>query len=370
MLLKKIFIVVAAVALLTGCCCKTSYNIALLGDIHYDRMDLHDMEVYKKFNPKVPLSQGVLNKDGLFSWRSQTMWVNESLGEDIKRTTPKNEKMWKKNMPELLDNAAKTAKECNSDYLFQLGDMVQGDAGTYELHKKMVSGGFNAMTSRFSCPVLSSIGNHDTRGPGGLQSWREIVQASYDKNVKCIDRKDANFYFEHGGDIYFFYDFLNPDLDMLEKAAKMPCRYFFFVSHIPVVAAQKAGIKNVVSDDTERLLSILLECNAIVLSGHTHGIALYNYNSNGKNITQFVINSTLRNPKVQKNFTPKVSFSKDNKNSKKQNALWDKLFEGKVNVEVLTQGSGFGILRVSDEGVYVDFYNVDRPKTTFVLRKN
>jgi hypothetical protein len=82
----------------------------------------------------------------------------------------------------------------------------------------MVSGGFNAMTSRFACPVLSSIGNHDTRGPGGLQSWREIVQAAYDKNVKCIDRKDANFYFEHGGDIYFFYDFLNPDLDMLEKA--------------------------------------------------------------------------------------------------------------------------------------------------------
>ena len=28
---------------------------------------------------------------------------------------------------------------------------------------------------------------------------------------------------------------------------------------------------------------------------------------------------------------------------------------------------GFG---VSDEGVYVDFYNVDRPKTTFVLKKN
>ena len=47
MLLKKIFIVVAAVTFLTGCCCKTSYNIALLGDIHYDRMDLHDMEVYK-----------------------------------------------------------------------------------------------------------------------------------------------------------------------------------------------------------------------------------------------------------------------------------------------------------------------------------
>ena len=74
--------------------------------------------------------------------------------------------------------------------------------------------------------------------------------------------------------------------------------------------------------------------------------------------------------KVQKKFTPKVSFSKDNKNSKQQNALWDKLFEGKVNVEVLTHGSGFGILRVSDEGVYVDFYNVDCPKTAFVLRKN
>ena len=104
------FAVFAALAFLTGCCCKKSYNIAFLGDIHYDRAELHDGEVYKKFNPKVPLAKGVLNKDGLYSWRSQTNWVNESLGHNF-ASIKQNVKMWEKDTPMLLDNAAKTAKE-------------------------------------------------------------------------------------------------------------------------------------------------------------------------------------------------------------------------------------------------------------------
>ena len=133
---KKMFVVFAALAFLTGCCCKKSYNIAFLGDIHYDRAELHDGEVYKKFNPKVPLAKGVLNKDGLYSWRSQTNWVNESLGHNF-ASIKQNVKMWEKDTPMLLDNAAKTAKKYDARYLFQLGDIIQGDAGRYDLHNKI-----------------------------------------------------------------------------------------------------------------------------------------------------------------------------------------------------------------------------------------
>ena len=106
------------------------------------------------------------------------------------------------------------------------------------------------------------------------------------------------------------------------------------------------------------------------MSGHTHGVALYRYTKGENSITQFVINSTLRNPAKQKKFKTEVAFNKKKTATPVQKAFWNKLFAGKINVELLTSGSGFGILRVSDEGVYVDFYNVDRPKTTFVLKKN
>lgn len=372
MSISKMLFVIACAISLCGCCAKNSYNIVMLGDIHYDRTDLHDHDVYKNFNPDVPLAQGVLNKDGLFSWRSQTLWVIKNRGEDL-RTVPKNVKMWQKDIPQLLDNAAAAARENNALYLFQLGDMVQGDAGTYALHRKMLSGGLNSMTSRFNCPVLVAIGNHDTRGPGGQKAWKEIIISHYDKTVKNITRKDSNFYFKHKGDIYYFHDLLYPAPDMLEKAISIPSRYFFFISHVPVVPAEESWIKNILSDDTERLVNLLLKRNAIVLSGHTHGITVSRYQPEkyGNSITQFVINSTLRFPDKQKKFTPQVVYNgKKNPVGSPADKLWKKLFAGKVDVSLLTSGSGYGILRVSDDGVFVDFHNVDRKPVTFTLRKN
>lgn len=372
MKISKMLLLFIASASLCGCCGQKSYNLVLLGDIHYDHMALHDLNVYKNFNPKVPFAQGTVNKDGLYSWRSQTLWATESLGHDTK-AIPLNEKMWKKDLPALLDNAALAAKKYNAEYLFQLGDSVQGDAGTYELHHKMLSGSLNSLTSRFDCPVLVAIGNHDTRGPGGKQAWEEIIISQYDKNIKNITRKDSNFYFEHKGDIYYFHDLLYPDLDMLEKAANIPSRYFFFISHVPVVPADESWIKNILSDDTERIVNLLLKRNAIVLSGHTHGITLSRYQPEkfGNTITQFVINSTLRSPEKQKNFTPKVVYnSRKNPVGSPADKLWKKLFKGKVDVSLLTSGSGYGILRVSDKGVFVDFHNVGQKPVTFTLRKN
>ena len=134
-MLKKIFSTVVVAVFLCGCSINNSYNIVLLGDIHYDRTDLHDHEVYKNFKPEVPYAQGVINENGLFSWRSQTLWVTKNKGEDL-RTVPKNVKMWEKDIPALLDNAADAAKKNNTHYLFQLGDIVQGDAGIYDLPSK------------------------------------------------------------------------------------------------------------------------------------------------------------------------------------------------------------------------------------------
>lgn len=45
------------------------------------------------------------------------------------------------------------------------------------------------------------------------------------------------------------------------------------------------------------------------------------------------------------------------------------LFAGKVSVQLLTQGRGYGVLRVSDEGIFVDYHNVDCAPVTFTLHQ-
>ena len=349
-----------------------NYNVVLLGDIHYDKVDLHDKAVYEKFNPKVPMAKGVLNKHGLFSWRNHTLWATESRGWDP-GTPAQNETMWEIYLPGCLDTAAKSAKTAGSRYVIQLGDMVQGDAGRQDLHEKMISGGLNALTSRFPCPVLAVVGNHDTRGPGGTEAWQKIMEPHFEKSVKNIVRKGSNYYFFLGDDLFYFHDLMNPDLDLLEEAFKKRnmIRYTFFISHVPVIPAEKKWISDIITDDPERLLELLLNRNAIVLSGHTHNTAIVHYDDkkNERRITQFVMNTTMRYPELHKNFAPKVVYStKPVKMSKAQESLWKSYFSGNIKTELLSPGSGYTILRINNSGVFADYYNVNQKPVTFRLR--
>ena len=130
-------------ALFIGGCCSKSYNLVLLGDVHYDAPEYHDSKALK-FDPKVPYGKGTRNKDGMFSWRSHTLWVTESRA-DTNHNIPLNAKMWEKHLPELLDNAARCARETKAFYAFQLGDMIHGDCGRLELHQANLRDAINEL---------------------------------------------------------------------------------------------------------------------------------------------------------------------------------------------------------------------------------
>ena len=82
-------------------CCgsdKSNYNIAVIGDIHYDDWKYHDMSKIKHLG--IPQSKYVYNKDGYYSWRNHSLWTEINLGGSLEKNTPLNIKMWEKNNSE------------------------------------------------------------------------------------------------------------------------------------------------------------------------------------------------------------------------------------------------------------------------------
>jgi hypothetical protein len=354
---------------LSGCCSltKDDYNIVLLGDIHYDKIEFHQMP---KFNPKVPWDCGSVDSNGVFLWRLHNKWMTESCG-DSRQNYPLNARMWKEDVPQIIKRAAVNGAENNALYTFQLGDMIHGDCGNLALHKKNLQESLDYLKGNSSSPVLVACGNHDPRGPFGKQAWNEVMLPHFDKAAKNIQRKNTNFSVKIDKDLYYFHDAMNPDFEYLEKTLNEnnDARYTFFVSHIPLFAMAKNHINEPLAENFDNLLKILEEHNAIIISGHTHWISLTQYRNNGRRIDQFVLNSTVRYPE-RDIFDPAKNISKDEfcRDNGKRKELWEK-YRNKITVPLNTWGAGHAIMRVSDKGVFVDFYGIKSDKVyTYQLR--
>lgn len=359
--------------LLTLCGAGESYNLAFLGDVHYDHNKFHDMSKIKHLG--IPQGKHILNKDGYYSWRNHSLWVEMNKGASIEKNTPLNMKMWEKYTPVLLKNASEKARKANVKYTIQLGDLIHGDCYDLALHRENLKQGMEQLTGRFS-KVLTITGNHDTRGTDGQKAWDEVINSHLDKTIPGLKRKNTNYHTVIGNDLYMFYDVMNFDVAFFEQAVKEnpASRYTFFIAHVPLLPTGKNSVRNILSDDIRRLFALLEKRNAIVISGHTHKISFIEYfnAANNRKMSQFILNSTIRFPEKQTKFKPdKPDPAKDAfaANAGKSKQLWDMFYKGKVTTQLHTNGSGYGILRVSDQGVFMDYRNFDSDKVyTYKLR--
>ena len=376
---KSFFLMLAAlgavVMVVSGCSARRNYNVALLGDIHYDDARYHD---YSQFG-MTPEGRKAgrkeqLNKDGFYSFRSSTLWMTKYRG-DSRGHLPRNMAMWKKYMPELLKECGRYARKKGSLYALQLGDMIHGDCGHLHLHKANLADALAVMNKYFDCPVLPVCGNHDTRGPFGQEAWDKVVNPYIDKTLKKVSRKNANYFFNIGPDFYYVHDMMNPNLAFLEKALEKNrnARYKFFMSHAPLIPEARRHSGEILSDDYAQLFALLEKSEVIVLAGHTHWPSMVEYKNpaNGRRMSQFIINSTVRYPDKQLKFKPGTTLAngKIPGYGRYNLPLFDKYYAGKIKTVLSTNGTGYGLLRVGDDGVFVDYRNFSQEKIhTYKLR--
>ena len=232
-----------------------AYEVLLIGDMHYDNADLHPG----------PLS-------------------------DVTRAELKrNLAAWESSIPALLDQAGKTARG-RVEFTVQLGDFVQGDFESEELHARALRESLAIMREKLPAPLYLVKGNHDIRGKGALAAFRKEIFPYLEATTGgplgipgCAD-----YVIRKGRDLFFFCDSIasSPRLcDWMEKTiAGVPdLRHLFVVTHFPVVVCEDGltwcllmGKMSTLEQQT-RLLTMLTRHNAIVLAAHTHYLSRVDY---------------------------------------------------------------------------------------------
>ena len=332
------------------------YNVVILGDTHYDRepADYYHAE-YVQPNPE---------RDRVH--RAEFI---------------RNGEMWRDRSPRLLKRAVELV-DGDTRMAFQMGDLIQGDCGNLETHRRMLDDTMGVIKGAFgSLPLVTVVGNHDVRGTEGADEvYRAYMSVQMSRELgKEIDK--TTFDFAIGDDAYIVIDFNTPDDDTIEALLKETegCRHTFIIVHGPVFPYDSKTCRWILhgkEDEARRhFRAEFAQRNAIVLCGHVHRTELLDWRGDGGRITQMTMNSVWKKPELAQYdviSTGAASYGTLRQKNKKlpdESALFDEYRPG-IRAYSVSRAAGSYKLNVSDRRVTVDFYGGDSEKLThrFILR--
>lgn len=318
-----------------------AYSFAFLGDLHFDRLDHHDMD-----------------------------WVREHHPGDV-RQIRNYSRITEQKSPALLDAVTRSLKEQDLPpfAIIQAGDFVEGLCGSYDLQVQQFKEAL-AFVGPYAEPInfLITKGNHDITGPGADRAYADIILPWLGKQLE-IEVSGTSYFVEHGGDLFVFFDSYRPDLDWLEEVlSRHPARHVFFVIHQPVVPYNARSQWHIFSKDREQsrretLLSLLGEYRAIVLSGHLHHYSILRRRTDRGMIIQLALNSVVGMGEREVEllhgvdaYTPELvdrepGFSAGTKAARRELLKQEQPF---VSYFELADAPGYILLSVSDEFIDID----------------
>ena len=350
--MKKFNFLMMAAAAIIFCGCqnlcatnsaKPEYSVLVLGDLHYDGMEYH---------------------------------TSKPLTGNRAKEQKRNCEMWQKATPDLLTLAAKYATS-DVPFVAQVGDFTQGDCDTVELQVKMITDGFAKVKSYFPNHKLLPVrGNHDVRMFKG-NSGTPTVKAFFPLIAKelGVEKINGTYSVRQGKDLYIFFDsFVSKKqcIPALKKilADNADARHTFFITHLPVLNCCMGNPAWLVPNVNE-VRKLLLERNAIILAAHTHVASLIQAERDGKKLTQAVIctvgKSWRPNEKMDIFLNGFDAYCKKlgakRLEQKRLKPSFDDLKTFKLPVfEIYRFGTGFAMLRIAGDQVYLDYYTNDSGK--------
>ena len=339
----------------SGRCRKNdAYNIVILGDTHFDT---EPAEVYHSH------------------YNEPVEWLNRVQRAEFAR----NGEMWRERCPRLIKRAACLVDQ-DTRQILQMGDLIQGDCGSGEVHRKMLGDVMDSFKAAFggSLPLVTVVGNHDIRGTDAKDVYHEYMPQRMSQELGQ-DVTKTTFAYWIGPDAYIVIDFNDPDDaevgKLLEETRR--ARHTFIVVHGPVLPFDSASCRwfyhgSAKPGHTEarrRFRKEFAARGAIVLCGHVHRTELADWWGDGGRITQMTMNSVWSQPdKDQYKIisegadsygTLRIGTKQDNgKPIGDETALFDEYRPGLRRYSV-SPAAGSYKLSVDRKHVTIDFYAGD-----------
>jgi hypothetical protein len=267
---------------------KEAFAFPLLGDLHFDKLACHDLELLKKEKP-----------------------------DDV-RQVREYSSLTADRLPRLFESVRGTiatlnrSPETSVPFTLQVGDLVEGLCGSGEQAQRLDNEAIAFVReARLGAPFLFTKGNHDITGPGAADAFKSVFQPFLGEQAALCggDGKlsTAHYQLEHGNTLFCFFDAYDKEsLPWLEAAlARRTARHCFMVVHPPVAPYGARSTWHLFSGEREkaqreRLLGLLGKNNVIVLSGHIHKYnVLVRATPGGGKFLQLGLSSVITEPDPQ-----------------------------------------------------------------------
>jgi len=265
-----------------------AFSFVLLGDLHYDKLEHHDMK-----------------------------WLQEHKAGDLSQINNYT-RITQDITPHLFATVRETLESLNASpetraaFVLQAGDLVEGLCGTEELSAVQNREALAFVESmKLGVPFVFTKGNHDVTGDGAVEAFKEVFHPFISQQTAGFTgggKVDSACYsIEHGNAQFCFFDaYEKTSLDWLEAAmATRTAQHCFVTIHPPVVpygARATWYLYNSERDKArrEKLLDLLGKANAFVLGGHIHRFnTICRTTPGGGRFAQLAISSVVGSAKVK-----------------------------------------------------------------------
>jgi hypothetical protein len=241
-----------------GAANRETFSFPLLGDLHFDKLEHHDLE-----------------------------WLQKDKPDDVRQVRDYT-RITAQVMPRLFSRVAqvvaglRASDEGAVPFVLQVGDLVEGLCGNEPLARKQ-----NAEATQFiresnlGAPFLFTKGNHDVTGSGAIEAFRSVFHPFLAEQAAGFGGGEklssARYSLAYGNSQFFFFDAYDKEsLAWFEGAlARRTARHCFVLVHPPVVPYGARATWNLFAGEREkgardRLLDLLGKNEAFVFTGHIH----------------------------------------------------------------------------------------------------
>lgn len=340
------------------------YSIVILGDTHFDTE---------------PASVYHSHYDEPVEWLNRVQWAEFA----------RNGEMWRERCPRMVKRATRLVGK-DTRMVFQMGDLIQGDCGNGEVHRKMLDDVMNYFKGEFhGLPFITVEGNHDIRGIDAEDIYHRYMPERMSRELGKEITK-TTFSFTIGPDAFIVIDFDHTDDEEIDRLLDdtVGARYTFVIVHGALFPMDDPDCRWIFhGGDSEKETAArryfrrrFAERNVICLCGHTHTTEFYDWYGDGGRITQMTLNSVWANDGLgeyvvnaegpeQYGELRKAGKKDDGSNAKNEDALFAEYRPG-LKVWSHSYAAGSYRMNVSRKGVTIDFYAGDSEEVShrFVLR--